>query len=352
MTLFSRASFLDILLFTKHLSVMVKSGITVAESVKSLKHQAKTGAFKRILDQVSADIENGDPLAKALAKYPQAFSHFYINLIAIGEESGVLQENLDFLSKQLSKEYALRKKVQGVLLYPAIVLTAAFVISALVSIFVLPKLVNLFESFDVVLPLSTRILLSIAHVMQSHGVIIFVTILAASIFFRVLAFVPQIRKWYHWLFLSMPIIGPFLRNVYISSSCRDLGMMLQAGLSITRALRVEYDTINNLVFKEYVKSLQLSIARGGTLSGELLTGNFSKIPPLVSKMIEVGEGTGKLEESLLYLGDFFEEEIDNTSKNFSTVLEPILLLCIGLVVAFVALAIISPIYSLTGSVHR
>lgn len=352
MTLFSRTSFLDVLLFTKHLSVMIKSGITVAESVKSLHEQTKSGALKDILSHVLSGVENGDTLAKSLSKYPDTFSNFYINLIAIGEESGVLQENLDFLSKQLGKEYALRKKVQGILLYPIIVFSVAFIMSGLISIFILPKLVTLFESFDVTLPLSTRILLAISHIMQLYGILIFGGIIVFGMIMRVSLIIPRVRYAYHWCLLNTPLLGIFLQNVYISSLCRDLGMMLKAGLSITRALQVEYATTTNLIFKGYIGKLQLSVAKGEMISKELLTGEFTKIPPLVSKMIDVGERTGKLEESFLYLGDFFEEEVDNTAKNFSTILEPVLLLVIGLIVAFVALAIISPIYSLTGSVHR
>lgn len=347
-----RASFLEVSLFTKHLSVMVKSGITVAESLRSLMEQTKPSSMKRILKGVLADVENGDTLAQSLAKYPQTFSVFYVNLVAIGEESGVLQENLDFLSHQLSKEYALRKKVQSIILYPAIVLTAAFVMSALVSVFVLPKLVSLFESFDVTLPLATRILLSVSRLMQSHGMLIFGGIVVGIIGIRLALFIPKFRKFFHWLLLSTPLLGIFLRNMHLSSLCRNIGMMLRAGLSITRALEVEYKATSNLIFKEYIERLQVSVARGGTISGELSTGDFDKIPSLVAKMIDVGERTGKLDESFLYLGDFFEEEIDDTSKNFSAILEPLLLLFIGLVVAFVALAIISPIYSLTGSVQR
>ena len=352
MTFFSRTSFLDVLLFTKHLSVMIKSGITIAESIKSLQQQTKSGALRDVLEHVLRDVENGDTLAKALSKYPKTFSTFYVNLIAIGEESGVLQENLDFLSKQLGKEYALRKKVQGILLYPIIVFTAAFIMSSLISIFILPKLVTLFESFDVALPLSTRILLAIAHIMQLYGVFIFGGIIVLGMLMRASLVILRVRYIYHLFLLNTPLLGVFLQNVYISSMCRNLGMMLKAGLSITRALQVEYATTTNLVFKGYIGKLQLSVAKGETISRELSTGDFRKIPPLVSKMIDVGERTGKLEESFLYLGDFFEEEVDDTAKNFSTILEPILLLSIGLIVAFVALAIISPIYSLTGSVHR
>lgn len=348
----SRVGFLDKLLFTKHLSVMIQSGITTAEALQSLEEQVRPGAWKSVLKQVRSDVENGATLSYAFGKYPKVFDTLYVNLIAIGEESGTLQENLNFLAKQLAKEYALRKKVQGILLYPMIVLTIAFTMSGFISVFILPKLADLFRSFDVTLPLATRILLFIAAVMKAHGIAIFTGIAVAFVLFRLAIKVSFIKPLWHRFLLRLPLLGPFLKNVALAALCRDLGIMLKSGLPITRALQVSQTSMENVVFSRYVAAIQASVARGETISGTLSAGEFPHMPSLVAKMIAVGEKTGKLEDSFLYLGDFFEEEVDDSAKNFSTVLEPVLLLLIGLVVAFVALAIISPIYSLTGSVRR
>lgn len=350
--IFNKVSDLDILFFTKHLSVMLKSGIPLVESIATLKDQIKKNYFKEILENIQKDIENGQSLESALAKHKEVFSSLYISLIGMGEKSGNLENNLEYLSEQLKKNYDFNKKIQAAMLYPKLILVATFIMSMFISLFVLPQLVNLFESFDVELPMSTKILMFAANAMKNYGIFIVSAVLLMAVLISTLLKTSKVKPKWHRLLLNLPLIGNLNQNIQMASFCRNLGIMLKSGLTITDSLKAQFEATDNLVYKSYLESLQKSMEKGKKLSDELKDKKYSLIPGIVPKMIGVGEESGKLEDVFLYLGDFFEEDVDDTTKNLSNILEPILLLVIGLVVAFVSLAIISPIYQLTGSIRR
>lgn len=349
---FSHVTFVDKLLFTKHVSVMLKSGISLSETLETLVAQTKSDAFKNVLTHIVKDIRNGQQLAQALSKYPKIFDNFYISLIEVGEESGKLEENLEYLAVQLAKEFELRKKIQNALLYPTIVLTAIVIVGTAMSIFVLPQLVNLFSSMDIKLPLSTQILLFFAKAMKDHGIIIVPSFFASIIGLHIFLSLSVVKPFKDRVVLRIPIYGSFLQNEQMATLCRNLGTMLKSGLTIKTALGIQSKVSTNTVFKEYLLKIQKSITRGKGIEDELSSGKYPYVSLLAVKMIGVGEKTGKLDETLLYLGDFFDNEVDSAAKNLSVVLEPLILLIIGLLVAFVAVAIITPIYQFTGSVKR
>lgn len=349
---FSRISFLDKLFFSKHLAMMLKSGITIAEAIETIADQTKSNKFQEILIDVSKSIRNGQTLARALSVHSKIFDAFYISLIEVGEASGTLDRSLSYLATHLANEYALRKKIQGALLYPMIVLTAVAVVGVGMSFFVLPNLVELFNSLDTDLPITTKILLYFANVMKEYGIFLIIDFFIFIFAFRILIALPGIKPIWHRILLSLPIFGELLQNGILTTIFRNLGMMLKSGLTITKALIIQYQGTENLVFKDYIKRLEIAVDKGKDMHSELTLGNYSKFSSIAIKMIGVGEKTGKLDETFIYLGDFFEGEVDNAAKNLSVVLEPIILLVIGIIVGFVALAIITPIYDLTASIKR
>lgn len=344
---FSSVSFLEKLLFTKHLAVMIKSGLVLSESIHTLIEQTKSLTFRNILISLVVDIENGKPLASALSKHPNVFDQFYISLIEVGEESGTLEENLEFLAKQLAKDYSMQKKVKGAMLYPGLIFFSVTIMGGFISLFILPQLVDFFESFDIELPLATKILLAIANLMKTKGILIITIFVILFTSFMFLIRTKLVKPIWHRILLRLPIFGNFLVSVNIARFSRNLGTMLRSGVTLIRSLEVTAHTLDNLSYQQALSFAQDEVRKGKQLAKGLE--KFTIIPPLVTKMIAIGEKTGKLEEVLLYLGDFYEEEIDEFSKSLSTILEPILLVSIGLVVGFVAIAIISPIYQLTGS---
>ena len=349
---FNKIGYLDILFFTKHLSMMIKSGIPIAEATDIIKQQTKNVALQNLLTHITADLINGQSLESTLAKHPKVFDPFYLNLIRIGETSGNLEKNLDYLAVQLKKNYEFKKKVKGALLYPEIVLSITVIAGGAISFFVLPQLVDLFSQLDVKLPLSTKILLFMATTMKDYGIIIFAALAGVIASIRLLIHMPQFRGYWHTFLLSLPVVGLFQQNAELGFFCRNFGIMLKSGLPITTALFAQESATTNEVYKKYVNHIAEAVEKGHTISETLAESNYRFIPPIFIKMVNVGEKTGTLDESLVYLGDFFEEEIDEYSQNFSSILEPFILIFVGIAVAFVAFAIISPIYQLTSGIHR
>lgn len=349
--LFKQVSIVEKLLFTKHLAVMLKSGIPLSESVKVVRRQTKSTYFRKVLSWVEKDLRNGQLLHVALGKYPRIFDSIYLSLVKIGEESGNLEENLRFLADQQRKGYEFKKKVQSAMLYPTFILGTAVVVGGGISFFVMPKLVSLFESLDVELPLATKVLLWFAYFMRDYNVLVFGGIIIFVLLFRFFVSMRRVKPWWHRFLLSVPKLGVFLQQVELAAITRNLGIMLKSGLPILMSVRALEDSMRNVVYKGILHQVAAGVEEGRSVEDVFVHMRSAFIPAIVSEMVGVGERTGKIEDSLLYLGDFFEEEVDTASKDLANILEPVILLTIGVVVAFVAMSILSPIYQLTGGIR-
>ena len=349
---FSNVSFQEKLLFTKHLCVLLKSGIPLGEALEIICDQSINSSFKKILQTIGDKVRNGQSLEKSLADYPEVFDGLYINLVAIGEKSGKLEDNLEYLAEHLKKSYGFKQKIIGASLYPTVVFLTAIVVGGGISFFVLPKLIDVFQSLDVKLPLTTQILLWIAYQFKNHGLLIFVSSLVVTNIFNLTIRTKLVKPYWQRFLLHLPIVGLFIQNVQMAQFTRNLGIMLKSGLPVDLALESITKATDNLVYKKYFVEVSKQIEAGKSWDKALESSKFSYFPRIASRMISVGEKTGKLDESLLYLADYFEDEVDTITKSFSTIFEPVMLLFIGLVVAFIALSIISPIYEFTGSIKR
>ena len=350
MQIFNRVTLTDKLFFAKHLAMFVRSGITLNEALLELEDDKKS-AVGRVAFRIRRHIENGQSLGAALAQ-DGSFDRFFSSIIEIGETSGTLERSLEFLAAKIAKEDAINKKVRATLYYPILVVVIAFIIGGFVSFFVLPKLGDLFRSFGTQLPLITRILLFVADSLRKYGVV-----MAAGVagFFLLLRFVLTVsvpfRFFWHRVRMHIPIIGSVIKDAALAALCRNLGIMLGSGLMLERALLIETEIADDLVVKKIATALRQTVSQGKTI-GEGLRSQKTIFPKIATRMISVGEASGKLEESFLYLADYLEDETETQAKNAAAFLEPVLLLFIGLIVGFVALAVILPIYSLTGSIHQ
>lgn len=350
--MFDHITFEDKLLFTKHLATMLKAGIPIAETLDVLLKQTKSHAMQNVLTKLLGDIQNGQSLGAALKKFPRVFDELYVSLITVGEESGKLEENCAYLSEQLTKDHVLRGKIKQALMYPIFVLVATVVMGGFISIFVLPQLVDFFASFQTDLPIPTKILLGIATYMKSYGILTIAGVIGFGFVWSLFVRTAVGKPVWDGILLRLPIVGDMTTYGQLARFCRNLGALLQSGVPVTRSLEVTGQSLSNIPFHTAVLVLSKSLSKGQTIGETMDEKKLLLFPTLVSRMIKVGEKSGKLEDMLLYLGDYYEEEIDSLSKNLSTILEPVLLIFIGLVVGFTAVAIISPIYSLTGSISQ
>lgn len=340
------------MLFTKELSIYLKSAVPLHEALLTLRHHEKLSSFSTIIDQISKDVENGQTLAHALNRFPRVFDRLYLSLVEIGEVSGTLPLSLEHLALFLERSYALRKKVQSIFLYPSIVISVAIIIGTFITVYILPQLVHLFSSFRTALPLSTRLLLGFSNFIQTHGWTVLLGIILVVSFIRLLFLIPAVQQRWQLMLPHLPFIGGFLRQYYTASFFHDMGILLKSGVPVARAFVVEKQSHRNEAFRRVAAEAERSLEEGKSLWETIETKYVKLFPPIVSKMIAVGERSGKLEETFFYLSSFFDEEVERSIKNFTVLLEPILLLVIGGVVAFIATAILAPIYALTGSIRR
>lgn len=337
----------DVMLFTKHLSVILRSGLTLIEALEMLSEQAK-GKMKKIIEKIAIQVRGGYPFYKALAEHGKYFTPIYLNMVKSGELSGTLQDNLERLSLELKKALSLKKKVKSAMIYPMFVFIAVFGLGMSVALFVLPKILPLFKTMDVDLPLTTRGLLFVADLFANYGGRIVILTIVVAVFGGWLLRRNFVKPYTHALFLKIPVIKEIIKNVNLERFTRTFGSLLDTGLTVDQSLRITGEAIENRVYRKAILSIIPKVESGNGLRMPL--SDFPEIFPLITtRMIGVGEKTGNLSNTLQYLSEFYEEEVDETVKNLSIIIEPVLLIIIGIIVGTVAIAILGPIYEITGN---
>lgn len=338
------------MLFAKHLSMMLKSGIAITDALRLL-YNSSRGKFRLVIGGIYSSVKAGQPLASALAKYPHIFSSFFHGSILAGEASGNLENNLDNIAVQLKKDKELNDKIKSALFYPVIVLIVALAMGLFISFYILPKIVPMLAGLKINLPWTTKILIALSSFVQSYGLALVIIIVGLIIFLPILVKQKWTQPFFHRLWLNLPVVGLMTKNLNLARFSLNLGVLLKSGLTITEALKLTADSLTNYYYQQALINIKKAVDKGAKLSVNMNNYN-DYFPELAIRMIKIGEESGRLEETLLYLADFFETEVDSAAKNLSIAVEPILLVFIGLVVGFLAIAIITPIYSITGGVIR
>lgn len=339
----------DLLFFVKHLNVMLKAGVSLFESLHMLSDQAK-GVLQKKLKAVLKEVSAGSKLADGMAKHSKDFPELVVELVRSGEMSGTLETNLEYISDFIRKDIDLRKKVRSAMMYPMFVLVAIIGLTMAIGLFVLPQILPLFSSLKVELPVSTKILLWFANYFQDYGLQTLIVLAGVMIFTPVFLESKPIRPLSHRVFLRLPIVGKILVQLNLARFFRVFATLMEAGIPIDKTLSVCRNVIRNVEYKKAITHMKISVERGTDLSDSVEDDELL-FPTLVTHMMRVGEKTGNLADSLIYISNFYEEEVDDKMKNLSTALEPILLIGIGIIVAGVALSIIGPIYSLSGGIR-
>jgi len=330
---------------------MVRSGMQILQSLEILKAQTKSRTFQKIIDQIIFDLKNGHYLADGLARYQNIFGDFFINLVRVGETSGTLSENLKYLSEELRKRDELQKKIRGAMAYPMVIFVSTIGITSVMIFIIFPKILPVLTSLNVELPLVTRVFIAISQFMTKYGYLVGLGIVGLAVGFWAILKIPRVKFIWHQTILSTPLVGDMSRSINVISFSRTIGLLLKAGIKIVEALEITANTLSSLVYKREILRVAEGVRRGDPMSKQFVQ-NSKLFPPIFSQMVIVGENTGKLDESILFLADFYESELDESTKSLSTFIEPIMLLIMGAIVAFVALAIITPIYAITQTLGR
>jgi type IV pilus assembly protein PilC len=352
-TTFSKAAFsvrlsmAEQTLFAKRLSFLIGAGVPLLESIHVLREQSRSRRMTRMFDVIINDVSNGQFLSSSLAKFRNTFGSFAINIIKVGEMSGVLTQNLTHLAEELRKKNLLRKKVVSALVYPIIVTVATLGVATLLTVYIFPKIMPIFSSLNVKLPWSTRLLLWVSTFLQHYGLWLLLGIVVFVVGMVIIRkTVPFIRMFLDRLLLRIPFVGRMALYYNMANLCRTLGLLLQSGMTISDGLIIVGDTMENRVYKKECVAISERVKHGEQISKYLLT-QQKKFPHMMSHMISIGERTGNLSGTLIYLSDLYENELDDLTKNLSSAIEPVLMVTMGIVVGFVAISVITPIYEIT-----
>lgn len=334
----------DIVNLTRQLATMITAGLPLAGGLSILVRQSKADV-SRLVAQILQDVEGGTSFSQALSKHPDHFQRLYIQLVNAGETGGVLDQVLQRLAENLEKSKEFRAKTKGAMIYPAIVVLAMLAVGFIMMVFVIPKLTEMYKDFDADLPFATRALIGVSNFIARFWYI-FLGLVAGGIV--------GLRKWYKTekgelaidsLILKLPIVGVLRQKIILTEFARTMSLLLGAGISLLQALEIVTEGVNNVVYRNALKEVHSQVEKGIALSEAM--SNFEVFPPILHQMISVGEETGKLDEVLLKLSVYFEQESEQAVKNLTTAMEPIIMIVLGIGVGAMVIAIIMPIYNLT-----
>ena len=339
----------DIVIFTRQFATMINAGLPLVQSLDILAEQTENEFLRKVIQEVLYDVESGNTLADAMKKHPRVFTDLYVNMVAAGEAGGILDTILLRLATFLEKNDALVRKVKGAMVYPAVIVTVAVMAIAVLLIFVIPTFEQMFTAAGVPLPMPTRVVIQISAFLQGY----WWAVIAASILGIFL-----LRQTYRTesgelaidqLLLRSPIIGDLLRKAAVARFTRTLGTLVSSGVAILDGLEITAKTSGNRVIHDAVMGSRASIAGGETISGPLKeSGAF---PPMVVQMINVGEQTGGLDEMLEKIADFYDDEVDTAVEALLSVLEPIMIIFLGVVVGGMIVAMYLPIFDMINTIQ-
>lgn len=349
-SLFEGLSIAEKIMLTKHLSTIVKAGLTLREGIETILNDAKKKTFKKILTEAKLNLEKGQPLSVTFKKYPKIFSGIFIALIETGEASGTLEKSLDYLGEQLKKEYSLKQKIKSAMIYPLILLLASFAVITILMVLVVPRLTKAFMQNNLELPWSTKLIINASSFITGNLLYLVILFALAIISFLVLRKNSGVQNVVSEVIIKIPVVSDLYEKIILARFTRTLGTLLSSGINILKAIDISSEVLGHNRYQKAIKDIKTQVTQGVSI-GNALKRNKNIFPYLVISMVNVGEKTGKLDSILKELAVFYEEEIDNSLKNLVSLLEPALLLFMGVIVATIAFSVIMPIYQMVGSMN-
>jgi type II secretory pathway component PulF len=339
----------ELVMMTRNLASMLKAGLPLSRALSVIERQSRNPRTKGIMQEIRESITKGDPFNIALRAFPQTFSPLYVAMVRAGEESGSMVDALQSIGLQLERSSMLRKKVKGAMIYPVIVLTVMCIIGVLMMIYVVPTLTSTFTKMNIELPLATRIIIGISDFLSNNGltaILLTVSVIGGIVW---IGRTYPGKRVFHYLFVRIPVIGNIVKQTNAAYTARTLSSLLSSGVDVIGAIKITEDVLQNVHFKAVLREAAVKVEKGSPLS-ETFSAHSDLYPILVGEMISVGEETGQISQMMSEMASFYENEVEQKTKDLSTIIEPILMVTIGSGVGFFALAMIAPIYSISDSI--
>jgi len=332
------------IIFTRQLSVMTRAGLPIVKAMEALRRQTQNKYFQQVIDQLVLEVKGGQRLSRVMAKYPKVFPEVYVAVVRAGEESGQLSDVLLNLADQQEKDADLISKIKGAMIYPVIILITLVAVGALIIFFVLPSLQTIFADSGQKLPILTRILLGTSYLARKYFFIIIPLLIGLFIALRFWVQTVRGRTIYDRLKITLPVFGSLTKKVYMARFTRTMAILIKASLPILQSIKIVKKTVNNTGYNEAFTRIERGVESGKSLSSVI--SKESLFPPMVAQLTNLGEETGNLEGVLLEIASFYDKEVDTISKNLTTLLEPLLMIVMGIGVGFIVAAVLGPIYGL------
>jgi type IV pilus assembly protein PilC len=338
----------DLVIFSRQFAVMIKAGVSITEALIAIIEQTENIKFKNIISEIAYDVNSGENLSTSLRKFSKIFSEFYCSVVEAGEVSGGLDDSLEYLADETEKDYNLLKKFKGALIYPAFVLSGLVIVGVIFLLFVLPELIKILKETGADLPLATRVVIITIDFFQKYYLFIIGLIIAIIIFLKIFSKNELGRRKLDSFLLKLPVIGKIFQLVYLVRFSRSFSTLLRGGVSINRSLGIASDIVKNTVYKDIINRTADNVKEGGSVSEILNQSNF--VPKMLPEMMSVGEKAGKLDETLREVAKFYEKEINYKLNNLNTIIEPVIMVIMGIAVGIMVAAIILPMYNIAGQI--
>ena len=338
----------DVIIFTRQLATLVKSGVSLVPALLLLRDQVPNPSMSRALDDVVQQIEMGNRVSETLAKFPLIFPDIYCRMVEVGERTGHLDQVLEQVAVYLEKRDAITGRIRGALMYPLFIIVLAAGIVGLLVTFALPAIVGIFKEFNVQLPWTTRLLMEVANLAQNHYLKVLAALALGAVLFTLYARRPEGRRQIHAVMLRLPIVGQIVIKGSLSNFTRSMAVLLQAGIPLPEAIDLSIQTVDNVLVRQALQEVRTRLLQGHGLAYPL--SETALFPKLLGQMVRVGEESGSIDAILLTLADFYEQETDQSIDALTSKIEPALILFVGGIVGFIAIAVLTPMYSLIGAV--
>ena len=342
---FEKISQKDLVLFSRQLAIMFKSKVPLVESLRVLSQQTDNPDFKEKIMKISEEVEGGTALSKALENFPEVFSSFYIAMVKSGEVSGKLSEVLNYLADHLERKYHLTAKTKGALLYPSLIVFVVILVLLLMIFFVIPQLAEVLTTEKEALPWITMFVINSSAFVRDWGWALFIILVLFVAGFLKYYRTDRGQRFFDREFVKFPLLGPFFKMINVARFAENLSTLISGGLPIAQVLETVGDIISNTAYKEVIFKMRDEVRKGVPISA-VLSRNPDLFPPVFIQMVLVGEKTGTLDSTLMNIVDFYQKEIDRMIDNALSILEPVLILVLGLVVAGLMLSILMPLYKM------
>ncbi|MCK4539949.1 type II secretion system F family protein [Candidatus Parcubacteria bacterium] len=337
----------ELVAFSRQFSVLISANVALVQSLKLLTEQTKNLKLKMAISEIADDIDEGVRLSDAFAKKPHIFSKFYVNVVRSGETSGKLDEVLNYLADELEKDYDMASKIKGAMIYPAFVFCGLGIVGVIMMIFVVPKLTAVISETGGELPVATKVLIAVSDFLAGFWWLLLILLVGAVVGFKVLKKVPAVKKNIDKILLHLPVFGRLFRLIYLVRFTRSLHTLLIGGVNISKGLLIVSEVVENQVYKDLILATKKEIEDGNSIS--LVFSNSKEIPSMVSQMMNIGEKTGKLDVILECITDFYGREVNNMVANLMTLMEPIIMVVMGIGVGLMVAAIILPMYQMSSN---